>query len=181
MPCLYISLSTQSNCEPRHVFAIFLDQDIYCQTHFFMNIPKVEKIETASSPCNKRSGFWAMRNSWVISAVNCQLKFIESLMRSKWINYKVNTYIQKTGLAGWKIPQKIQIFRRKILFERKNYQFCNVLEKRSTGIFEDQSVLKSLAEHVLGFRSYMSLENGGEHTLNYYIYMCSVHFDTSCC
>ena len=46
-------------------------------------------------------------------------------------------YIQKTGLAGWKIPQKIQIFRRKIVSERKNYQFCNV--------FKDQSELKSLA------------------------------------
>ena len=39
------------------------------------------------------------------------------------------SYIQKTGLACWKIPQKIQIFRRKIVSERENYQFCNVLEK----------------------------------------------------
>ena len=38
-------------------------------------------------------------------------------------------YIQKTGLACWKIPQKIQIFRRKIVLERENYQFCNVLRK----------------------------------------------------
>ena len=38
-------------------------------------------------------------------------------------------YIQKTGLACWKIPQKIQIFRRKIVSERENYQFFNVLEK----------------------------------------------------
>ena len=38
-------------------------------------------------------------------------------------------YIQKTGLACWKITQKIQIFRRKIVSERENYQFCNVLEK----------------------------------------------------
>ena len=35
----------------------------------------------------------------------------------------------------------------------------NVLENRSTGIFEDQRVLKSLTEHVLG--SYMPLGNGG--------------------
>ena len=68
------------------------------------------------------------------------------------------SYIQKTGLACWKIPQKIQIFRRKIVLERENYQFCNV--------FEDQSELKSLAEQVLGFRSYMPLENGREHTIN---------------
>ena len=45
-------------------------------------------------------------------------------------NHKtVLSYIQKTGLACWKIPQQIQIFRRKIVLERENYQFCNVLEK----------------------------------------------------
>ena len=60
-------------------------------------------------------------------------------------------------------PQKIRIFRRKIVLKHENYQFCNVLEKRSAGIFQDQSVLKGLAEHVLGFRSYMPLENGREH------------------
>ena len=38
-------------------------------------------------------------------------------------------YIQKTGLACWKIPQKIQIFRWKIVSERENYHICNVLEK----------------------------------------------------
>ena len=38
-------------------------------------------------------------------------------------------YIQKTGLAGWKILQKIRIFRKKIVSERENYQSCNVLEK----------------------------------------------------
>ena len=77
-----------------------------------------------------------------------------------WKNSGLNiargsTYIQKTGIACWKIPQKIQIFRRKILSERENYQFC----KRPTGIFKDQSELTSLAEQVLGFRSYMPLEN----------------------
>ena len=51
-----------------------------------------------------------------------------------------------------------------------------MLEKRSTGIFVDQSVLKSLAEHVLGFKSYIPLENGGEHIINEYMY--KVHFDT---
>ena len=38
-------------------------------------------------------------------------------------------YIQKTGLTGWKIPQKIQIFRRKIVLKRKSYQICDVLTK----------------------------------------------------
>ena len=42
---------------------------------------------------------------------------------------QVRAYIQKTGIACWKIPQKIQIFRRKIVSERENYQFCNVLGK----------------------------------------------------
>ena len=36
---------------------------------------------------------------------------------------------KKTGLAGWKIPLKIQIFLRKIVLERENYQFSNVLRK----------------------------------------------------
>ena len=34
--------------------------------------------------------------------------------------YKIRPYIQKTGLAGRKNPQKIQIFRRKIVSEREN-------------------------------------------------------------
>ena len=41
----------------------------------------------------------------------------------KFINW---AYILKTGLAGWKNPQKIHIFHRKIVSERKNYQFCNM-------------------------------------------------------
>ena len=44
-------------------------------------------------------------------------------------NTKSCAYIQKTGLACWKIPQKIQIFRREIVLERENYQFCNGLRK----------------------------------------------------
>ena len=52
-------------------------------------------------------------------------------------------------------------FPQKDCLRTRNYQFCNVLEKRSAGIFQNQSVLKGLAEHVLGFRSYMPLENGG--------------------
>ena len=88
VPCRYISFSTQSNFQPRHVFAIFLNKEIYCQTLFFTNIPKVKKnIEAASLPCNNRSGFWAMRNSWVISAVNCQLKFKFSIAFKVYILY----------------------------------------------------------------------------------------------
>ena len=42
--------------------------------------------------------------------------------------YKIRPCIQKTGLAGRKNPQKIYMFRIKIVLERENYQFCNVLE-----------------------------------------------------
>ena len=35
------------------------------------------------------------------------------------------------------------------------------VKKRSTGIFEDHSELKSLAEQALGFRSYIPHKNGG--------------------
>ena len=44
---------------------------------------------------------------------------------------KNKSYIQKTGLAGRKNPQKIQIFRGKSVSERENYEFCNVLEKNA--------------------------------------------------
>ena len=41
----------------------------------------------------------------------------------------VGAYILKVDFLDVRNPQKIQIFRRKIVSERENYQFCNVLEK----------------------------------------------------
>ena len=42
---------------------------------------------------------------------------------------KTWAYILKVDFLDVRNPQKIQIFRRKIVSERENYQFCNVLEK----------------------------------------------------
>ena len=39
-------------------------------------------------------------------------------------------YILKVDFLDVRNPQKIKIFRKKIVSERENYQFCNVLEKR---------------------------------------------------
>ena len=43
--------------------------------------------------------------------------------------FKFKAYILKVDFLDVRNPQKIQIFRRKIVSERENYQFCNVLEK----------------------------------------------------
>ena len=67
-------------------------------------------------------------------------------------------------------------FPQKDFLRTQKLSILQCVKKRSTGIFKDQSELKSLAEQVLGFRSYMPLENGGEHTINDCI--CLVHFDT---
>ena len=58
---------------------------------------------------------------WTVSS---KISGIQRIVKSQ--SKKAN--IQKTGLACWKIPQTIQIFR-KIVFECENYQFCNVLRK----------------------------------------------------
>ena len=66
-------------------------------------------------------------------------------------------YIQKTGLACWKIPQKIQIFRREIVLERENYQFCNGLRKGqqaysktkvSWQVLQDRFLVSDLTFHL---------------------------------
>ena len=62
-------------------------------------------------------------------------------------------------------------FPQKDCLRTRKLSILQCVKKRSTGIFEDQSELKSHAEQVLtchlhGFRSYMPLENGGEHTIN---------------
>ena len=67
------------------------------------------------------------------------------------------SYIQKTGLACWKIPQKIQIFRREIVLERENYQFCNGLRKGqqaysktkvSWQVLQDRFLVSDLTFHL---------------------------------
>ena len=47
-----------------------------------------------------------------------------------WIIWTHRSYILKVDFLDFQNPQKIQIFRRKIVLERENYQFCNVLEKK---------------------------------------------------
>ena len=42
---------------------------------------------------------------------------------------KLKPYILKVDFLDVRNPQKIQIFRRQIVSECENYQFCNVLEK----------------------------------------------------
>ena len=49
------------------------------------------------------------------------------LKSQEGLNFKA--YILKVDFLDARNPQKIQIFRRKIVSERKNYQFCTVLEK----------------------------------------------------
>ena len=55
----------------------------------------------------------------------------ENWILKKGIHWKKSSmfysYIQKTGLAGRKNPQKIQVFRRKIVSERENPQSSPLL------------------------------------------------------
>ena len=43
---------------------------------------------------------------------------------------ELQPYILKADVLDVWTPQKIQIFRRKIVSQRENYQFCNVLENK---------------------------------------------------
>ena len=49
--------------------------------------------------------------------------------RYRHVNFE--PYILKADVLDVQTPQKIQIFRRKIVSECKNYQFCNVLENKN--------------------------------------------------
>ena len=51
-------------------------------------------------------------------------------------------------------------FPQKDCLRTRKLSILQCVEKWSTGIFEDQSELRSLAEQVLGVRSYIPFENG---------------------
>ena len=93
--------------------------------------------------------------------------------RRKWRHQGIETYIQKTGLACWKIPQKIQIFRRKIVLERENYQFCNVLRKGQRAYSKTKVSWKVLQNRFLVSDLEFHLRMGGTHIVshNKWLYM----------
>ena len=59
--------------------------------------------------------------------LNTKFYLIFSYLKFQYIH--IQAYILKVDFLDVRNPQKIQIFRRKIVSERENYQFCNVLEK----------------------------------------------------
>ena len=64
-------------------------------------------------------------------------------------------------------------FLQKYCLRTQKLSILQCVKIRSTGIFEDQSELKSLAKQVLGFSYYMPLENRDTIT----DCICLVHFD----
>ena len=84
----------------------------------------------------------------------------------------VASYIQKNWLSLLENSAENSNFPQKDRLRTQKLSILQFAKKRSTGIFEDQSELKSLAEQVLGFSSWIPLEDGGEHTLCHTINDC---------
>ena len=82
-------------------------------------------------------------------------------------------YIQKTGLACWKIQPKIQIIRRKIVLECENYQFCNLLRKGQRAYSKTKVSWKVLQNRFLFQILNSTWEWGGTHIVshNKWLYM----------
>ena len=64
---------------------------------------------------------------------------------------------KKLALLAGKFRRKFKFSAERLCQNAKNTNSA-MCKKRSTGIFKDQSELKSLAEQVIGFRSYIPLE-----------------------
>ena len=116
-------------CRPRCCcwFRFFLSRTLPFLSHFswiyaFATVLALQLMLSETVPTSGPTGFRMWTNLLVEISVTLLSSSLSPILTPL-------PYIQKTGLACWKIPQKIQIFRRKIVLERENYQFCNVLRK----------------------------------------------------
>ena len=92
------------------------------------------------------------------------------------------SYIQKTGLACWKILQKIQIFRREIVLERENYQFCNGLRKGQQAYSKTKVSWKVLQNRFLVSDLEFHLRMGGNtHCVTKWMIVYAKFILTQCC
>ena len=107
---------------------------------------------------------WICNRKAILMCIACPIINVKIV---KLVHLYEYPYIQKTGLAGWKIPQKIQIFRRNIFSERENYQFCNVLRKGQRAYSKTKVSWKVLQNRFLFQILNSTWEWGGTHIVSH--------------